>query len=97
MAKEVNEGIFSNYHISTVGKIFLAGVAAWLVSRPSRLKVRGTPDEVDALKNALMASRKFQDELNRPGATVQTVMDRLQLKNVTAQEFERILGVPWPL
>lgn len=97
MANEVNEGIFSNYHISTVGKIFLAGVAAWLVGRASKLKVRGTPDEVDALKNALMASKKFQDELNRPGASVQSVMDKLQLKNITAQEFERTLGVPWPL
>ena len=97
MTKELNEGIFSNYHISTVGKLFLAGVAAWLVGRASNLKVRGTQDEIDVLKNALMASKKFQDELNRPGATVQSVMDRLQLSRITAQEFERKLGIPWPL
>lgn len=97
MAKELNEGIFGDYTISTVGKIFLAGVAAWLVGRASRLKVRGTPDEVEVLKNALMASKKFQEELRRPGATVQSVMDRLQLKNISAQEFERKLGIPFPL
>lgn len=97
MGMPTNEGFMGDYELSTVGKIFLAGVAAWLIGRPSHLKIRGTPDEVEALQNALMASRRFRDELNRPGATVQSVMDKLQLKNITAQEFERKLGVPWPL
>lgn len=94
---EINEGVFGDFGISTVGKVFLAGVAAWLVGRASNIKVRGTPEEVKALKNALMSSKKFQQELNKPGATVQSIMDKLQLKNISAQEFERKLGIPWPL
>lgn len=93
---QINESFFSDYKISTVGKLFLAGVAAWLVGRPSNLKVRGTQEQVQALKSALMASKKFREELNRPGATVQSVMDKLQIKQMTAKEFERKLGVPWP-
>jgi hypothetical protein len=45
----------------------------------------------------MMASRRFQDELNRHGATVESVMQKLNLKHASAREFERILGVPWPL
>lgn len=93
----VREGVFSDLRITTVGKLFLAGVAAYLIGRPSRLKIRGTPDQVETLKQALLASKKFQDELNRPGATAQSIMDRLQMKNMTAKEFERVLGVPFPL
>lgn len=89
--------IFSSYKLSTVGKLFLAGVAAWLVGRPSGIKVRATPDQVDVLTRALMSSKRLQQELSKPGATVQSVMDKLQLKNMTTKEFERKLGIPWPL
>ncbi len=93
----LQEGFLSGYDISTVGKIFMAGVAAWFLNKPSNLKLRGTPEQVEVLKNALMASRKFREELEKPGASVQSVMDKLQLKNATAREFERKLGIPWPL
>jgi hypothetical protein len=93
----MNEGIFDSYEITTVGKIFLAGIAAAILGKASNMRVRGTPDEIAALKDALLASREFQEELRRPGATVQSIMDRLHLKNVSAEEFEKRLGVPWPL
>jgi hypothetical protein len=93
----MNEGFFDSYKVSTVGKIFLAAVAASILGQLSHVKVRGTPDEIDALKSALLASKEFQNELHRPGATVQSIMDRLRLKNISAQEFEDRLGVPWPL
>ena len=93
----MNEGIFDNLEITTVGKIFLAGVAASILGKLSGIKVRGTPDEIETLKDALLASKRFQDELHRPGATVQSIMDRLQLKHVSAAEFEKVLGIPWPL
>ena len=61
------------------------------------MKVRGTPDEVDAVAEALMSSKRFQDELKKPGATVQSVVELLGLKHASASQFERILGIPWPL
>lgn len=93
----MNEGFLDYYEISTVGKIFLAGIAASILGKQSNIKIRGSQDEIDAIKSALMASRQFQDELKRPGATVQSIMDRLRLKNISAEEFEDRLGVPWPL
>ena len=83
--------------LNLLGKIFFASVAAWLVGKAVNLKIRGTPEEIQAVTNAMMASRRFQEELERQGATVESVMQRLGLKHASAREFERILGVPWPL
>jgi len=84
-------------HMNLLGKIFFASVAAWIVGRTTHVKVRGTPEEITAVSNAMMASRRFQDEMSREGASVESVMQKLGLKQASAQEFERILGVPWPL
>lgn len=92
MAQPINE-----LKLNLLGKIFFAAVGAWLVGKAVNLKIRGTPQEVQAVANAMMASRTFQNELSRSGATVETVMQKLGLKHASAREFERILGVPWPL
>ncbi len=90
--KQLNE-----LHVNLLGKILLVAVGAWLVGRATNLKIRGTRDEIDAITSAMMASRRFQDELGRPGATVETVMEKLGLKHATARQFEEILGIEWPL
>jgi hypothetical protein len=83
--------------LNLLGKIFFVSCAAWLVGKACNLKIRGTPSEVQAVSDALMSSRRFQDELSRSGASVESVMNSLNLKHASAREFERILGVPWPL
>lgn len=83
--------------VNLLGKILFASMAAWIVGKATNMKIRGTPDEVKAVANAMMASRRFQEELNRSGATVESVMNKLGLKHASAREFERVLGVPWPL
>jgi len=89
----IEEGI----QLSTTGKIFLGGLAAWMVGKASNLRVRGTQQEVTAIANALRSSRRFQDELKKPGATVKSVMNLLNLSRLKGREFERVLGIPWPL
>ena len=99
-APPVDEGFFSDdslFTVSTTGKIFLAAVAASLLGKISNVRVRGTQEQIDALKDALMASREFQDELERPSATVQDIMNKLHLKGISAAEFERRFGVPFPI
>lgn len=83
--------------LNLLGKIFFTACAAWLVGKATNLKVRGTEQEVRAVSNAMLASRRFQEELRKPGATVQSVIDKLGLKHASAREFERILGVPFPI
>lgn len=91
------KGPINELKLNLLGKIFFTAAAAWLVGRAINMKIRGTPDEVQAVASAMMASRRFQDELNRTGASVESVMQKLNMKHATAREFERILGVPWPL
>ncbi len=86
----------SHYALSVTGKIFVAGIAAWLIGQKTRLKIRGSKEEVEKLAAALVASRKFQDELARDGATAESVIEKLGLKNATAREFTQLTGVPWP-
>jgi hypothetical protein len=83
--------------LNLLGKIFFAAVGAWLVGKTVNLKIRGKPEEVQAVASAMAASKRFQEELSRNGATVESVMQKLGLKHASAREFERILGVPWPL
>ena len=83
--------------INTAGKIFFATLGAWLVGKAVNTKLRGTREQVEAVANVLTASRNFQDELNRPDATVESVVRKLGEKHVSAIEFERVLGLPWPL
>lgn len=83
--------------LNFIGKLFFASVAAWLVGRVTGLKIKGSEEQVIAVKNAMMSSKRFQDELSYPGATVDSVMNKLNLKHASAVEFERVLGVRWPL
>lgn len=93
MAKQpINE-----LQVNFLGKVFFASIAAWLVGRETNLLIRGTRDEVNAVAQAMMASRRFQQELNRPGASVESVMEKLNLCHATQEEFERTLGIEWPL
>jgi hypothetical protein len=83
--------------MNLLGKIFFGTLAAWLVGKAVNTKLRGTREEIEAVEAALMSSRRFQDELNRPGASVDSVVQKLGIKHMSAREFERVLGVPWPL
>lgn len=83
--------------MNLLGKVFFATLGAWLVGKYVNTKLRGSRDEIEAVGNALAASKRFQDELNRPGASVESVVQKLGIKHMSAAEFERVLGVPWPL
>lgn len=85
-----------SWKLSPTGKLFIAGIAAWLIGQKTRLKIRGTKEEIDALTNALIASRQFQHELKRPGATADSVLVKLGLKNASVREFEELTGIPFP-
>ncbi len=83
--------------INLLGKMLFATVGAWLVGKVVNTKIRGTKEEISALSSAMVASKKFQEELNHPGATVESVVEKLKVKHMTAKEFEKVFNVPWPL
>lgn len=87
----------SYWKLSTTGKLFIAGIAAWLMGQKTRLKIKGDRKEIEKLAAALVASKTFQNELKRDGATAESVIQKLGLKNASAKDWERITGVPWPI
>lgn len=83
--------------LNLFGKIFFATCAAWLLGKAVNTKFRGTKEQADAVASALLSSRKFQEELRKPGASVESVIQKLGVKHMSAAQFERTFGVPWPL
>lgn len=83
--------------LNFVGKIFLASCAAWVLGKATNVKVRGTQEEIRSVVEALMSSRKFQEELNKPGASVASVLEKLKVKTMSAEQFERTFGTKWPI
>ena len=97
MEKDSDKKPLNELHMNLLGKLFMGAMGAWLVGKATNTKIRGTQEEIDAVSNAMLASRRFQDELRHPGASIESVMNKLGLKNASAREFESILGVRWPL
>lgn len=87
----------SNYKLSATGKLFFASLVAYLAGAKSVVKLRATPEQIKAIANAVIASREFQDEIKNPGATIETVIEKMRIKNLTAAEFKKLTGKPWPL
>lgn len=98
MRQETASGrdVLTEWQLSTVGKLFLAGIGAWLLGRAAHLIIKGKKQQIDALRTALVASRKFQDILKRPNVTVDQILDKLREKDATAREWEKKTKTPWP-
>jgi hypothetical protein len=79
------------------GRLLYTGCAAWLLGKPMNMKVRGTAEQISALTEVLTASRAFETELQREGATTESVVELLENKRAAARLFHSTFGVPWPL
>lgn len=94
--------VIKEFKLSWAGKIFFAGAAAYILGSAGRrqklpIKVRGTPQQMKAVMDAVISSKKFQQELNKPGATIDSVIDKLRLRNISKNQFQQLTGKPWPL
>lgn len=97
MSKEPKQPLKEELFLNFTGKMMLASLGAWMVGKYVGTKLRGNKDEITAIANALTSSKKFQEELNRPGATVESVIQKMRVKEMSASTFERVFGVKWPL
>lgn len=89
-------------NLSWAGKLFFAGAAAFILGKGLEkmnvpIKIKGNPEEIRAVVDAIMSSKRFQQELSRPGATIESVIEKLEIRNMTKDQFRRITGKPWPL
>lgn len=84
--------------LTPIGKLFFGGLIAWIANDAKlHFKVKGTPEQIQALTKAVFASKRFQEEMKKPGATIESVIEKLNTKNLTAKEFEEVTKHSWPL
>lgn len=95
--------------MSWAGKLFFAGVASWLGAAAYQgvkgarnapklpIKIRGTKQQIKAVMDALTSSKAFQDEIRKPGAKIEDVINKLKIKDLDKQSFERATGKRWPI
>lgn len=100
--KNDNEQFINEYKLSWAGKIFFAGAAAYILGGVGRqqkipIKVRGSTEQMKAIIDAVVSSKQFQQELNRPGATIDSVIEKLRLRNLSKSQFAALTGKSWPL
>ena len=87
-----------NYKMTTMGKLFFASLLTSMATgQRSPFKITGDPQKIQVLSRAVQSSKRFQDELKRPGATVDGIIRKLDVKNMDAKTFERVFGVRFPL
>ena len=60
-------------------------------------KLKGTPEQITAVMNVVQASKEFQEEMVRPGATVDSTIQKLNARNTAKTEFKEKTGQDWPL
>jgi hypothetical protein len=99
--KGENEETMKEFNLSWAGKIFFAGAAAYILGRAMKqtlpIKIKGTPEQLRAITDAIISSKIFQKEINRPGASIDSVIEKLQLRNMSKEQFRRITNKQWPL
>ena len=60
-------------------------------------KLKGTPEQLQAVIDVVKTSMEYQQEITREGATVESVMEKLNAQNLAKKAFEERTGHPWPL
>lgn len=61
-------------------------------------KINGTKKQLGLLSSALMATKVFEQEMQKPEATVESIMEALDRKHRLVLRFEKVFGKnSWPL
>ncbi len=87
----------SSSNLSTVGKLFLLAAGAFVLGKPTRVKVKGTSEEVEALKGVLVATKRFHDTLQMDNITAEKIVQLLAQKRAAAEKFQSVFNVQWHL
>jgi hypothetical protein len=78
-------------------RIFSIALSSKLIGETNEIEIHGSQQELDAIVESYNASKDFDNELNNPDSTIETVMSKLGAKHISATKFEKVLGFPWPL
>jgi hypothetical protein len=80
-----------------VNKLFYAACAAWALGRKVDVRVMGDAREMKALSEALRTTNELREEITRDGATVESIVEKVERKREAIQEFQKVCGINWPV
>ena len=88
--------------LTWAGKLFFASIAAYIASDVAQvmklpIKLRGKPEQIKAVVDAITNSKDFQKEIGKPGAKIEDVVQKLNLRNMSKERFQQLTGKNWPL
>lgn len=88
----------TRFKLTTVGKLVFASLLTVMsTGQKSPFKISGDPRKIQILAKAVQSSKKFQDEIKRPGATVDSIITAMDMKNIDAKNFKSVFGAEWPI
>ena len=90
--------VTSDYKMTTVGKLVFASLLTVMATgKRSPFKLSGDAKKIEIMAKAVQSSKNFQEEIKRPGATVDSVIRAMDMKNIDAKNFKSVFGADWPL
>lgn len=92
--KDINEGL------TWAGKLFFTTLATNLANDSGRIlpmKIKATPEQIKALAEIILTNKEVQDELKKPGASVESVYMALYKQVANREKFKSIFGQDFPL
>ena len=85
-------------NLTPIGKLFFTSLIGWINNgHKLNWKLKGEPEKMTAMAKVVLATKHYQEEIKKPDATVDSIINRLQEKNKMAEEFEKITKHRWPL
>lgn len=89
------------FKLSGMGKLFFSGAAAYIMGKGGKkmklpIKIKGTPKQVQAVTDAIVSSKAFQREVQK-GKSIDQIVDKLKLRNLSKQQFRKLTNKPWPI
>ena len=75
----------------------MSAIAKHILGEQTGLKITGSPDKVEATKNAVIASKLLYEELNLPNPKIENIFKLVEEKKARARIFEKTTGLRWPM
>lgn len=86
--------------LSIQGKMFFAALAAYVTGKApdnNFIKIKGSPEQMKALANAIAATKSLFDEINNPNTTIEEIIRKMSDKKNAAEDFQKSTNHVWPL
>jgi hypothetical protein len=78
-------------------KLLKIAICSTVFNKGPEWSINGTNEELQALSNAMQATKQFTETINNENTTSIEAMRALKEKHSAARNFEVVYGIRWPL